>query len=263
MKLPFSPLKFSLLLTSIVLTGASSYGALIGLDTASDAAYNSGWTNGTDGGTAGTFGAWSLTNGVGNSGHFIGDSTTLAPSNTGANINTSGESFGMFGHSGQTAEAFRDFNGATLSVGQTFSLDLAVNFRNGDKGFDLRNSADAVIFNFNIGGDDYLVNGSSIGNTYSSDTEFHLSFTQTSGTGGTWSIARSGGVTDLDTGTYSGVAENFKFYESLTTGGGAAQDNLYINSLEVVPEPATFGFLAAPLLGMAFLRRRRAAALAR
>lgn len=251
-------MKLRNLIASLAMTTAAAQGAVVGADYASDTAYNGGWNNGTDGGTATTFGAWTLTSTGGAAGRFIGDSTSLG--SPGADINTSGESFGMFGHSGQTSEAFRDFNGNTLSVGQTFTLDLAVNFRNGIKGFDLRNSSDAVIFNFNVASDDYVVqfaatgNGS-IGNSYSANTEFQLSFTQTSGSGGTWSIIRSGGISDSDSGTYSGVAENFKFYEAFTTGGGAAQDNLFINSLVVVPEPS------AALLGglgvLALLRRRR------
>ncbi len=254
-------MKLRYLFATFALTTSSSFGAVIlGSDFASDAAYDGPafWTTGDDGGTAGTFGAWTLTNGGASSGRFIGDSTSLG--SPGANINTVGESFGMFAHTGQTSDAFRNFNGNTLSVGQTFSLNLAVNFRNGNKGFDLRNSSNAVIFNFNIGGDTYVVNNATtgngtIGNTYSANSAFALSFTQTTGTGGTWSITRSGGVSDLDSGTYTGVPENFKFYNSQTTGGGAAQDNLFFNSLSVVPEPsaALLGGLGALML----LRRRR------
>lgn len=249
----------NLIAITAAMAAGTSYGAVInGTDLASDTAYNGGWNNGTDGGTAGTFGAWTLTSTGGAAGRFIGDSTSLG--GPGANINTVGESFGMFGHSGQTSEAFRDFNGNSLAVGQTFSLNLAVNFRNGIKGFDLRNSSDAVIFNFDVSSNDYRVqfastgNGS-IGNSYSANTAFALSFTQTSGTGGTWSIIRSGGVSDSDSGTYTGVAENFKFYEANTTGSGAAQDNLFFNSLTVVPEPtsAVLGLLGSVIL----LRRRR------
>lgn len=247
------------LIAACAIGGASSFGAVIvGSDSANDVAYNGGWTNGTDGGTAGTFGAWALTSEGAQSGHFIGSSTSL--SSPGADINSGGEAFGMFGHTSQTSEAFRDFNGNSLGVGQTFSLDLAVNFRNGNKGFDLRDSSDSVIFNFNIGNDDYVVNlaasgNGSIGDTYSSVTSFNLSFTQTSALGGTWTITRSGGVSDTDSGTYSGIAENFKFYESNTTGGGAAEDNLFFNNLTVVPEPASafLGLIGATLL----LRRRR------
>ena len=245
-------------LTFAASTLATSHAAVIlGSDIASNAAYDFGFLDGTNGGDAATFGLWTLTSTGGSAGRFIGNSTSL--SSPGANINTAGESFGMFGHSGQSSEAFRDFNGNSLGVGQTFSLTMAVNFRNGIKGFDLRDSSANVIFNFNVGSDDHVVqfassgNGS-IGNTYSANTAFLLSFTQTSLSGGTWSIARSGGVTDFDSGTYSGVAENFKFYEAFTAGGGAAEDNLYFNSLVVVPEP---GGAALGLLGSVLLLRRR------
>jgi len=111
----------------------------------------------------------------------------------------------MFGHSSQTSESIRSFGGNTLGIGQTFSLDLAVNFRNGNKGFDFRDSSSVVLFNFNIGADDYVVSNAAtdngtIGNNYSSDTAFALAFTQTAASAGTWTISRSGGVTGLASG---------------------------------------------------------------
>ena len=91
----------------------------------------------------------------------------------------------MYDHSGKISEAYRDFNGNPVDVGQTFSLELAVNFRNGVKGFDLRNSFDQVVFNLNIGSNEHVVNNAatgngSISNEYSQNTEFAVSFTQTS-----------------------------------------------------------------------------------
>jgi hypothetical protein len=249
---------FTLLLGSV----AGLHAAIVGSDFASDPAYDDGWQTGDDGGTAATFGPWTLTSQGAQSGRFIGDSTTLAPGNTGANINTSGESFGLFAHSGQTSEAFRDFGGLSLSVNQTFSIELALNFRNGNKGFDLRDASDNVIFNFNIGANDYTVNLAATGNgsissTYSANTEFLLSFYQASPTGGTWTITRSGGVSEVDTGIYNGVAENIKLYVSQTTGGGAAEDNLYVNSLQIVPEPGTATLVLTALVGWSCRRRRK------
>jgi len=252
-------MKLSRLMAAFAVTVSAAQGIVfLGSDFASDSAYDIMWDNTTDGGAPATFGAWTLTSTGAEAGLFIGDSTSLAL--PGADINMSGESFGMFGHTGQTSEALRDFNGNSLGVGQTFFFDMAVNFRNGNKGFDLRDSLDNVLFNFNVGVDDYVVNNATtgsgtIGNTYSDNTAFQLSFTQTSGTGGTWDITRSGGVsTSDDSGTYTGVAENFKFYES-QTDNGSAQNNLFFNSLTVVPEPssALLGLLGATLL----LRRRR------
>jgi hypothetical protein len=235
-----------------------------GTDNANDPAYTAAWSNGTDGGTAATFGPWSLTNASATSGFFIGDSTTL--NSPGGNINTNNKSFGMFAHSGQSADATRAF-GSALTAGQTFSLDMAVNFRNGNKGFDLL-AGGTSIFNLNVGGDAYTVNnaatgnGSIFGNLYDSNTVFHLTLTQTTLAGGSWTVTRSGGLTGTVSGTYSGDATGFHFYNSQTTGNGASEDNLFFNNLAVtnaaVPEPATVLLVGPALLGgMFFVRRRR------
>jgi hypothetical protein len=255
------------LLVVMLLSGRAAAVLVIASDDASDSAYSTGspvWATGDNGGMG--FNSWSLSTGGSPAGFFIGDSTGL--SNPGADINTSGKSFGMFAgdnnsSTNEFADAVRSFSSA-LAVGSTFSLDLAVNFRNGNKGFDLRNSGGSTIFNFNVGGDDYRVNAAatgngSIGNTYSSNTEFLFSFTQTSTTGGTWSINRSGGVSDFDTGTYSGVAAGFKLYIS-GTGGGSPND-LFANSFQITAIPEASSIFAVGLFGLssaaiAWLRKR-------
>ncbi len=241
-------------------TFTAANASTLATDNAANAAYTSGWANGSNGGSG--FGAWALTNDGASSGSFIGDSTTLNAANTGANINTSGKSFGMFGHTGQTSNAIRPFIG-DLSVGQTFSIDIAVNFRNGNKGFDLRNSSAAAIFTFSITGNDYVVSNAttgngSIGSAFSTNTKFTISLAQTSAGAGTWTITRSGGVSDLDTGTYTGAGASIKLFESQTTGSGAAEDNLFANNLSIVPEPSTVALLALSSLGMIQMLRRRA-----
>jgi PEP-CTERM motif len=238
----------------------------VGTDNASLEPPYETWDNGDDGAATGNgFLPWSLsvvTTGTASfAGHFIGDSTTLAPGNSGANINVGGESFLMFGNGGQpvNADAFRPFDG-DLAVGQTFSMDLAVNFRNGFKGMDLQTSAAATIFNFNIGGDDYVVSqaatgNGSIGSTYDANTEFNLSFTQTSLAGGTWTITRSGGVADSDSGTYTGVAGQVHLYIGNAEGGD--ENNLFANNLSIVPEPSTIALALIGTIGLMGLRRRR------
>ncbi len=230
----------------------------VGTDSADSAAYGSGFTNGSDGGTAGTFGAWSFSNSPTNSGNLIGDSTQLN-----GDINTGGVSFGMFANGAGFANANRDFNTNELAVGQTFSVSLAVNFRNGNKGFSLFDGG-TEIFNFNIGGDNYVVNNAATGNGsttsglpdngYNSNSVFDLSFSQTTGTGGTWSITRSGGLSDLDTGTFAGVADNFRLYIA-STDGGTPNNDLYFNNLSVVPEPSAL--LLGAVGSLILLRRRK------
>ncbi len=151
-------------LTVVVLFAASALNAATpGFDNAGDPVYGgagAGSFNGKDGGTPATFGAWIVAanpSGTTSAGGFIGDSTTLAPGNSGGNINTSGASFGLFGHSGATGEGTRFFD-APLLNGQSFTFQLAVNFRNGNKGIDVRDANSNTIFNLNIGGDIYSVN---------------------------------------------------------------------------------------------------------
>lgn len=266
------PLELPLAAALAALTCSTSFAATLGTDNAAQAPYADGWQTGDDGAATGDgFTPWTLSNTTGTggsaaSGFYIGDSTNVG----GADINTSTKSFGMYGVAGSSgtseANASRSFVAAdgttptTLNVGQTFSIDLVVNYRDGYKGIDLRDSSNATIFNFNIGGNDYVVNNAatgsgSIGNAYSADTAFHLSFTQSTLTGGTWTITRSGGVTDSDTGTYSGVAQGFHLYVGQTSGTSAS--DLVANNLAVVPEPGTWAMLAGGLVSLACLRRRR------
>ena len=139
---------FASLVLALCFSGQLSTAAVVGADDGSHTAYDDGWQGGDDGSTSGNaFGVWTLDSGsVG--GFFIGDSTNLS-GGSGADINSSGESFGLFGAAPTGfATATRDLNGA-LSVGQVLSMDLAVNFRNGNKGVNIRDGGGTEIFNFN------------------------------------------------------------------------------------------------------------------
>ena len=262
----------------------SAKASLLGMDNASSTAYlandgnlgndadptnnTNGWVSGDNGFVTGpgAFLPWALNTGgtSGAAGFFIGDSRNLSSGLTGADINSAGNAaFGMYGNTSMFANAVRAFDSA-LAVGQTLTLDIGVNFRNGQKGFDVRNASNAVLMNFNIGnlgaGDDYTVqlattgNGS-IGTGYAAKTAFNVSITQTSAEGGFWAILRSGGISDSDSGTYTGVPTNLNLYVNAT--GGGAESDLYVNNLAIVPEPASTSLIAAAAVGFALRRRRR------
>ena len=232
---------------------SSARAASNAFDDAADPTYASGWTNGSNGGFG--FGPWTITAnppGTTSAETFVGDSTTLAPNNSGGNVNTSGVSFGLFGYNDAYVNAIRSFN-APLSIGQTFSIQIAVNYRNGNKGFDVTDPNGNNIFDLNIGGDDYSVNNTGGGTTnlfdkaYDPNTVFTVYITQTSDTEGSWTIIRSGGMSGTASSgifPYQGVAAGINIYNVQTTDGNLPQDYLFVNNLQIIPEPSTLALLA-------------------
>lgn len=237
--------------------------AILGTDNASAPEYAFGWTNGSDGSITGpgAYGQWFLNTNIA-SAYTIASAAGVGNASA-AVIDSAGVSFRIF-QTGSEAAAFRFIDPAGLGAGQTFSLQMAVNFRDGFKGIDLRGDTlgDPTIFNFNVGGDDYVVSNAatgngSIGSTYSSFTIFTLSFTQVDGSGGTWSLDRTGGVTSATNGTYSGVARSFKLYQN--SPNALTENALFVNNLSTVPEPSTLGLLLLGGVGAWAWRRRRLA----
>jgi|GEM_PF-1514592 len=120
-------------------------------DQADNTTYNSGWTNGSNGGSG--LNAWILSpaSNTGNAGFFIGSS----------NINTGGESWGTYANSGQTASAVRPFS-ADLPVGGTvsFSMDNGSIQTGGTVGWGLQNSSGNNLLEFYfVGGQtEYKIN---------------------------------------------------------------------------------------------------------
>ena len=216
-----------------------SLAATAGTDSADQSAYSDKWADGSNGGSG--FNPWKLTtvDSGGNCGFFLGDSKSLA-SGSGGDINSGGKSFGMFGQGKDNrAEAYRGF-AAPLAKGQSASVDIAVNYRNGQKGDDLRGTDDKTLFNLNIGADDYIVyeaatGTGSIGSDYSNNTVFKLSFEQTSDSGGTWTVTRSGGISKTATGTYTGVAAGLKFYVLEAEKG--SENDFCVNHLATTGAP--------------------------
>lgn len=232
-----SPLTLRRLLLPVLLALAAgpTQAGTVGSDNADENAYTAGrWESGVNGGTG--FRGWNLVASKPDEQHcgFV-----LAPSPMGGGVINShgGRAFGMHARGqGSSSEAYRTFE-APLEPGQSFSVDLAVNFRSGHRGLDLRSAGEERrIFNFNIGTEDHVVHGAatgngSIGDAYHSDTVFTVTFTQTSTEGGTWKIERRGGVSADTTGTYEGQAGGVKFYVMDTDE--SPENDLWVNNLTI------------------------------
>lgn len=128
-----------------------------------------------------------------------------------------------------------------LQPGQSFTIEMDVNWRGGYKGINIRGADDNTsVFKFEVGnqgsGDDYVVQnvtsgGGSIGNSYSDNTQFTITLSQTSASGGSWTITRTGGVADSDSGTYTGTVSSIQLYTFLS--GSDSQQAIYYNSMSI------------------------------
>lgn len=249
--------KITILSAIFLFSAATAIQASPAADDASNYA-SPAWPDGSNQGSG--FGNWDLTdnNNDGSTdfaGYFIGDSTA----GTG-DINTSGQSFGMYANPGSaSATAVRGFS-SPLNVGEVFSIQLGVNFRNGNKGIDINDSSLNRLFNFNVGSDDYQVNEDTLNLIYAADSIFTLNFEQKAGTTVGVLVQRTSTASgteiafssDIDFGA---AMDNFKLYVS-GTGGGDSENNLYANNLSIIPEP-DIAMLFLGGLGIIYMIRRR------
>jgi hypothetical protein len=241
--------------------GTNAYAQLI---TNTDTAANyggvgePGWTNGANAGAG--FAAWNLyisTNGGGVAGHFLGNSVAQGF----GDVNTDNQGFAMYGNPAgdNYANAERAFSSA-LGAGNTFSINLAIAFRNGAKGISLFAGGFAPaneVWNFNVGGDNYTAGGSNLGWAYSQTSIFSLTATQISATQLGISLIRGSDSYATNLNVTAGLS-GFRAYVGSTETGDL--NNLFINNVTtVVPEPSTYALLALSAVGLAgYAARRRA-----
>jgi hypothetical protein len=251
----------SSLVAAMFAVGTSFAQLITNTDTAANygGAGEPGWTNGANAGLG--FGAWNLftsTNGGGTAGFFLGDSVAQGF----GDVNTAGQGFTMFGNPAgdNYANAERAFSSA-LGTGNTFSIDLAIAFRNGAKGISLFAGGFAPaneVWNFNVGGDNYTAGGSNLGWAYSQTSVFSLTATQISSTQLGISLVRGSDSYATNLIVTTGLS-GFRAYVGSTEAGNDL-NNLFINNLTtVVPEPSTYALLALSAIGLAgYAARRRA-----
>lgn len=201
-------------------------------------------------------GRWTLasTPNEGSAGRFLGDSSIAC-----ADINVGGKSFALFASPASspapTSSATRRFAKPAMTTGDALSFVLAVNYRNGTKGFTLRDSAGSGRFNFTVGrvdgvtGGYYIRNGTSAASfdngqsfgPYAAQTYFAFTFTQEPGAV-SWTAQRLGTSVSTVTGSFSatsGTIADLHFFVTGTEAGATdftrAANNLYFNDITFTP----------------------------
>lgn len=259
-------------------------GANTAWDNASAYAYDDGWQTGDNGGFG--WGAWTLTTSGSNSGHFIGTSTANGnglddgivggvpndwdidtttgpiPDQSGSpDPNSTGHrSWGMYANSGEQANAYRDFLGGGMAVGQTFSMDFDNGYLQAGAavGLGLQNAAGITLWEvyFAGGGTNYFNNDASGANATTvgyGDEGVNVTFTLTGSNAYTATLTRRDGVTQTINGNLiSNADQTIHHLRAFNANAGSGTpSNAYFN----IPEPtsAMLGLLGTALL----LRRRR------
>jgi hypothetical protein len=242
----------------IVATQPNHAQTIIASDNAGDAAYNSGWTAGSDGGTG--FGAWSFNHsqGSGGAGIFIGNPALAGISGMSTN------SFGFYANplgSGANAEVSRSFDSA-MAVGNTFSFLWGLNFdsndANSNRGFNLRSGATQLI-NINMANSAAItINGSPLFSQYGTQA-FTLNFTyESSGNIRVAGIGRDGTEAfNQVVSVAAGAPDNFVFYFNATDTDAGDNRQMYLNNLQIIPEPSTPLLIGLGLAGLLTLRKTR------
>ena len=242
--------KIVVVFVSTVMMAGLATASLIATDTASN--YTT-WASGDNGGSG--FLSWRLWS-TGTAGSFLGDSSLGLNGNT--DLNTDSKSFGFWGNpsGGNYMNAERFFDGGALTLGQTFSIQLGVNFRNGNKGFDFLDASSNSLYTFNVTADQYYSGGTSLGWDYKADSIFTLSFTRTNTLSYSLSISRNDGSNYVTSLNLASEGAGFKLFIG-DTDAGSDNNNLYVNNLSVIPEPTTLALFGLVGLGLLTFRRMR------
>lgn len=243
-----------------------SQAASLAVDNAANYGGGNPWVDGSNGGTG--FGNWSFSSGNPPAAFwYLGDSTTNGGGGSG--INTGGQAWGM-SIGGNIMDAVRPFSvgganaSSSLAVGQGVELSFDNGFiaSGGVVGFNLMSGTMSRFdFYFTGGLSNYSVVGASTQNTIAGFTDggMNLRFNLTGADTFSFTIDFLGGGTETFTGTLGGSPgtgiDNIRLFNF--NGDYGASNNQYFNSLAIVPEPSVVTLLAAGLVLLWVLRRRR------
>lgn len=240
-------MKKVLVFALIAMVGAASASAYT--DEAGD---YTAWNNGEGATTA--FGNWTLNNGGGTGGSFLGNAGDQGANS--ATINSANDtSFGLWSSAG-SMEAYRSIT--QWADGYTFTAQLAYQFDGGAKGFTFAQGATELGY-FTINATEFVWSGGSQATTaWGGLREFgdviNITLTQ-SGGNVLYNFASTIGTFDAS-GSVAGTLDTIRFFNA--AGGGDDGNNLYFNNLEVaIPEPATMSLLGLGALAMVLRRKMK------
>jgi hypothetical protein len=186
--------------------------------------------NPVNGGSA--FDSWSIVP-VNNAGTFRASSNAAGF----GDVDTAGFAFAAYGN--PNANNFVDIKrnlAAGLTIGYSFSAQIATAYRSGAKGISLYSDTDwsVQLFNFNVGGDQYTFDGSNQGWAYSQTSIFNISAAQV--TSDQLNVRVWRGSDAASKSITAGQMRGFKMYIANTDAGNALND-LYFNNLAVYRTP--------------------------
>lgn len=210
----------------------------IAYDDASSLAYDDGLQSNDNGGDG--FEPWIISDSYTNN-FIIASASTNGGWSATNNIDSAGKSFGIYNINNTDGfiEAWRYLT-EDLEVGQTFSFSFDVNWRGGYKGIRVQDHDNESIFRVEVGNrgsgdstwvDDVIGGAIEISSEYSDDTQYNVVLTQSTSSGGTWSVQRTGGTNDLDSGSYEGNPSHFQIYSYLASS--QIYDTIFFNSFDV------------------------------
>jgi hypothetical protein len=274
---------------AVALVAPAALASNVAYDNASSYAYNPGWLNGSNGGFG--YAPWVLFVG-GAGGHFIWTSTGNSLPDDGVTGGLAGDfdidtsvgpspdippwppanqtdarSWAMWNAGGVT-DAVRPFTGGVLAIGQSLQVDFDNgNVPNGATvGVGLQNAAGQNLWEvYFVGGGATYINNDAAGPVPTvvpwGNEGLHVDFTLTGPVSYTMTLTRRDGIFQTINGSLimpvnmdQGVAQ-FRAFNAGLAGGD--ENNFYVNSLAIIPDPPSIALVVRGLLGVgAFLRRR-------